>query len=121
MKKAIAIILLLSMLGLLMGNFSLVTVAKDDREDLGVINVCEYNDYDAYLCVGGTIFHDVMISHKDYKLSLYEIPFGTTYWLSNKSIVLSSTPTYKIESVIVISLMVFPPTLLEHHTTFPIK
>ena len=36
---------------------------------------------------------------------LYEIPFGTIYWLSNKSISLSSAPMYFIEFEIIMSFI----------------
>jgi len=77
MKKAFSYIVLFGMLILTMSNFSIVAVAKDAQDDLGVINLCEYDESEMLLSVGGTIFHDVMISHKECKLSLYEIPYGT--------------------------------------------
>ena len=44
---------------------------------------------------------------------LYETPSGTTYWLSNKSIVVSSTPMYLTDSdIFIMSVSPFNVKLL---------
>lgn len=83
MKRALLMLLSLAMLfncfALLVSADDSADVVEDiflDNEYRGEIQLCRYDATEKTINISGTISHDVMVTHRDYRIALYTIPLG---------------------------------------------
>lgn len=84
MKKALLILLSLV---LIFNSFALIVSADGESsetendiffesEERGEIQLCRYDAEQKTINIIGSISHDVMVTHRDYKIALYTVPLG---------------------------------------------
>lgn len=88
MKKTAALFIALA---IILNLFTLLVLAEDsaasvdepyfsvtESQDIGVINNCFYDASSKKVELSGTINHDVMVTHSNYNIAVYSVPFGQT-------------------------------------------
>ncbi len=83
MKRAL--LMLLSFV-LIFNSFALLVSAEDssdiendiffESEGRGEIQLCRYDPEQKIINISGSISHDVMVTHRDYRIALYTVPLG---------------------------------------------